>query len=234
MNKKTGLKLIEELKNDPKKFYDEGKSYQLSQAYYKGLSKDTLRPLFYIDNKWVKRIAVWVTSELGADSVYLFKEVLEQINDGDPYVCGYALEMVAAYAKGEYFNDFINVFSFLENENQQIRLSVMGTISALPVWRLREAYEYLADKKIYGESHKKGFLSLIGVDDITPFEVAQMLGNDDAIIRKYGVMTADKLYKKHPEIIKEAVNNTDSDVGEFSKRTINAEIEFNRIMGIGG
>ena len=67
MNKTAGDFLINSLTNDPEKFYNEGKSYELLQEYFKGFSKDTLRILLISKDKWIKRVAIWITSELGVE-----------------------------------------------------------------------------------------------------------------------------------------------------------------------
>lgn len=230
MNEKTGLNLIESLKNDPEKFYNEGKSYQLLQEYYKGLPKDTLRSLFYFESKWIRRAAVWITSELGENGIDLLKEVLTQINDSDHYICGYALQIVAAHACNEYIDDFIKVFSFLEHSNQKIRFIVMDIISGLSVSRIQEACEYSENKKLLSDSHKKGLLSLLNINTLALSEITKMIDSDDAVIRKYGVIIAEKLYKKYPQIINEAVNVQDLDISEFSKIVVETKIQLGQLI----
>lgn len=215
----TGFRLIEELKNDPEKFRKGGeKSYSLLEEYFKGFPIDTLRQLFYSENKTIRQIAIWITSELGEkENTDLMKEIAMLMNDDDTYIRYQALQIVAHYANGEYFDDFIRVFSFLEDSNQKIRTLVMYILSVLSGQRIHKAYRYLENKEIYNNSHKKGLLSLINVHVLTPSEITQMINSDDAITRKYGIIAAAKLYKKFPQILNEAVNAKDSDVKEFAK-----------------
>jgi len=222
MNETIGLKLIEDLKNDPEKFCKGEKSYQLLQEYYNGLSKDTLRALFYFENKWIRQVAVWITYELGRNGSDLMEEVLTQISDSDASISCFALQIVASHAHGEYIDDFMKVFSLLEHPDQKIRLFVMNIISGLSDPRIHEACVYMENKRIYNNTHKKGLLFLLDVNVLTSSEITQMMDSDDAIIRKYGIIGATKLYKKYPQIISEAVNAHDLDVREFSKIVVGA------------
>jgi len=230
MDETMGFSLVEYLKNDPEKFFNEGKSYQLLQEYFRGFSKDTLRELFYYENRWIRRVAVWITSELGIDGSDLLKEVLTQINDSDIYICSYALEIIANCARGEHIDDFMRVFLFLDHDNQKIRISVMNIISNLSGTRILEACAYLAKKKNFSDSHEKGLSFLLDVNELTYTEIIRMIESADAITRKYGIIVAKKLYDKYPGIVNEAVNNQDLDVREFSKQVVAVKIEFDRFM----
>jgi len=225
MNEIVGLRLIEELKNDPKKFYDDRKSYQLLQAYYKGLSKDTLRELLRHHDKRIRQTALWITSELGRNAGDLLKEVVSCIDDDDVFICYHALKIVSSAASGEYMDDFIRVFTFLEHRVQNLRILVMLIISGLSSQRINEAYAYSASEKILNDSHEKGLLFLLNVNTLTACDITQMISSDDAVIRKYGAIVAEKLYKKYPEIINEALNSEDSDVREFSGTIVDAKNE---------
>lgn len=56
---KTGLELIDELKNDPEKFCKErGKATKLLEEYYDGLSMETLRELLCSQNIFIKEVAL--------------------------------------------------------------------------------------------------------------------------------------------------------------------------------
>jgi hypothetical protein len=229
MDETMGLRFIEELKNDPEMFCKERKPYALLQEYFKGFSKETLRALFYFENKDIRQVAIWITSELGRNGIDLLKEVVTQVNDADPHIRFWAMEIVAHFAFGEYFDEFIKVISYLEHSDQKIRRSVMLIISGLSGSRIHEACVYLANKNILSDSHKKGLLSLVDVNALTPPEITHMIESDDAIIRKYGIVAARKLYKKYPQIIDEAMNAQDLDVREFSKIAVGAKSKSGRI-----
>jgi len=226
MDETIGLKLIEELKDDPEKFRKERKSYQLLQEYFKGLSKETLRELLCFQDKNIKQTALWITSELGRTASDLLKEVVPHMNDDDDLICYYALGIVSRYANDEYIDDFLRVFTFLEHSNQEIRTTAMLVISNLSGPRIHEAYVCLTNKKNLNDSHEKGLLALINVNALTASEVTHMINSDDDIIRKYGVIAAKKLYEKYPEIINEATNAEDLDIRDFSRTIVQAEAEY--------
>lgn len=145
------------------------------------------------------------------------------MNDDDPIICYYALQIVACTPNSEYTDDFMRVFTFLEHSNQKIRQLVMFLISNLSSSRIQEAYEHSINKKSFNSPHEKGLYSLINFNNLTSPEVGAMINNDDAIIRKYGIIVARKLYDKYPEIINKSVNHQDLDIQVFSKDEVRAK-----------
>src|SRR5439155_23908582 len=97
----TGQQLIQELLEDPTRFYESGKTYELLQAYFGGFPLVTLRPLLAHSERMVKRAAVWVTSEIGDDGRSLIHDVIPLIRDDDRFIQYYALETVTVWSVGE-------------------------------------------------------------------------------------------------------------------------------------
>lgn len=230
MDETNGLRLIELLKKDKEKFRKEHGGYQLLQEYFYGLSKETLRDLLSYEDKDIKALALWIISELGKTATDLLGEVVSQMNDDDPIICYYSSEMAAFYGTDKYMDDFMRVFGFFEHSNAKIRTLSMSIISRLSASRIQEAYTYLVNNKILGDSHEKGLLSLIHINTLTPSDITAMITSDDSIIRKYGVIAARKVYEKYPKIIKESVNSEDLDVQDFSKTTVQAKAETAQLL----
>ncbi|MDR2889976.1 MAG: hypothetical protein LBV33_09110 [Lachnospiraceae bacterium] len=155
MNEKVALKFIKQLKNDPERFTNEGRAYQLLQEYFAGFSIETLRELLCSQNNLIRQTALWIVSELGEEAGVLLKEVVPHMDDDDRQIAYYALEIVADIADGEYLTDFIRVFTFLEHSDPQMRLSVMLIVSGLSVRRIHEAYRYAVKEKMSNAPHKK-------------------------------------------------------------------------------
>lgn len=229
MNETRAKTLLDNLKNDSEKFYNDGKSYELLQEYFKGFSKDTLRTLFHSKDKWARRVAIWITSELAAEGSDLLEDVLAQINDDDEYICSYALEIIANCAHDEHIKAFVNVFFLLDASNQKTKMSVMNIISNLPISRINEAFIYIKSMDNYDISHKQGLLSLINLNSLTHSDITLMIENENPIIRKYGTIIAKKLYKKYPQIINDATHNQDFDVRRFSEQVIETERVFEQL-----
>lgn len=218
MDDARGLELIEELKENTEKFRKEGRAYQLLQEYFDGLSKETLRDLLCCENKRIKQLALWIVTELGKTAKDLLEDVVAQMNDSDPYVCYYSSKIVACYGTDKYMDDFMRIFSFFEHPNAEIRVLSMFVVSDLSDFQTKKAYDYLINNRVLDDSHKRGLLALINANILTTSEVIAMINDSDSIIRKYGIIAAAKVYKKHPEIIKESVNSKDFDVQDFSRR----------------
>ena len=224
MNTKKGLKLIESLKNDPKKFCEQGKEYPLLVEYFRGLPIETLRPLFYFEDKQIKHTAIWIASELGSKQGWpLLKEALMLFNDNnsDTYSIYLAADVIVNCAHGEYLCEFVKTILLLEHADPVLRQLTILRISGLSKDRIQDAYGYMVNRKGY-DDHEKGLLALLHIDEITPLEVTQMINSDKVLDRKYGIAIARKLYRKYPQIIHDAVNHQDSDVSEFAKVDISA------------
>lgn len=229
MDETNGLRLIEKLKEDTENFGGEDQ-YQLLEEYFNGLSKETLHDLLCNENKLIRKISLWIISELGRTAIDFLEEVVPQMNDDDPVICYYASEMVACYATDKYMDDFMRVFAFFEHSNPKIRRLSMRNISNLTDSRIKEAYAYSVNNKNLSDSHEKGLLSLININTLTISDITAMLNSDDGVIRKYGVIAASKVYEKYPEIIKESVNSEDLDVRHYSEIKVRVEAEMAQLM----
>ncbi len=222
MDEKRGLALIEELKRDAEKFCQGGNNaYELLHEYYQGLSYETLRELLCSQDKRVRQCALWMASEL--DSDVFIKEVVPQMYDDDPLICYYAMEIIACYSGEEYTEDFLRIFTFFEHPDFKIRKYAIFLISNLSIEIVHKAYECPDNQNILNDSHKKGLLSLVHMDNLTATEITDMLNSDDDVIRRYGIIAATKLYEKYPEIVKEAVNADDLHVQEQARVIMQAK-----------
>lgn len=226
MDETNGLRLIEKLKQDPENFRKERRGYQLLEAYFNGLSTDTLHDLLRYEDKYIRELTLWIISELGETTAKDFlEEAAIQMNDDNPAIYYRSSEIVACYGTDKYMDDFMRVFAFFEHSNAKIRDLSMFIISGLSE-RLKEAYAYSVSGKILGDSHEKGLLSLIHINTLTASDITAMLNSDDSIIRKYGVIAAGKVYEKYPDIIQESVNSEDLDVQEYSKTRVAVEAKM--------
>lgn len=219
-------RLIEKLKKDTENFGGEDQ-YQLLQEYFYGLSTETLHDLLCYEDKLIRKITLWIISELGKETAEDFlEEAASQMSDADPFIFRYSSEIIACYGTGKYMDDFMRIFVFFEHSNDKIRRISIRRISLLSDSRLKEAYAYSVSNKILSDSHEKGLLSLIHINVLTASDITAMLNSDDSIIRKYGVIAAAKVYEKYPDIIKEAVDSEDLDVREYSKTEVEAKAKM--------
>ena len=220
MDETKGLRLIEKLKKDTEEFGGEDQ-YQLLEEYFHGLSIETLHDLLCYEDKLIRKIALWIISELGeATAEDFLEEAASQMNDDDPLICYYSSEMVACYGTDKYMDNFMRIFDFFEHSNAKIRTLSMYNISKLTDSRIKEAYAYSVSNKILSDSHEKGLLSLMHIDTLTASDITAMLHSDDSVIRKYGVIAASKVYEKYPEIINESVTSEDLDVQDYAKTEV--------------
>ncbi len=221
----NGLWLIEKLKTDPE-FRKAGRGYQLLEAYFDGLSTETLHDLLRCEDKYIKGLALWIISELArAVPRDFLEEAASLMSEEDPVIYFHSSEIIAWYGRHKYMDDFMRIFMFFEHPDAKIRRMSMYRISQLSDSRLKEAYAYSVSNKILGDSHEKGLVSLMHINTLTASDIRTMLNSGDSIIRKYGAIAVLKVYKKYPELIREFVNSEDADVREYIKPKLAVEAE---------
>lgn len=220
MRKSKALQLVNELYDNSSKFYDNGNSYQLLQEYFNGYPIDTLIPLLSHKDPWIKRVAVWIVSELGIKGFSLIDDVIPLLYDDDRYVIYHALEIITVCSVRENIKNFPIVVPFIESNDDVIRILAMRLISNADSEQLQAGMVFFDSKDSSHQLHYEGLLKLLDFNQLTHKEVFFMINNREPLIRKYGIMVAKKLFKKFPNLIIDAMSNTDPDISTFSKEVI--------------
>ena len=68
MKNEIGYELIENLLFDPSDFFNQGKTYDLLDNFFKGLPVETLIPLLTSSEIDVQKSAIWIASELASNA----------------------------------------------------------------------------------------------------------------------------------------------------------------------
>ena len=186
MNNPSGAKLIEELLESPYIFFNQGKSYQLLQEYFNGFSLETLRPLFYNDDLFVKRVAIWITSELGYNGTILIDDAITLLKEDDRYIKYYALEVIAICSIDKNVQKFIKVVQFLECEDVVLCDLAASLISNANHFQLEKCAEYFGEKEFYNKFHYEGLSKLLKSHTVTQKQLELMLCSDNPLTRRYG------------------------------------------------
>lgn len=211
-----GIQLIEELYTDSSKFYKQGKSYQLLQKYFEGFPLESLRPLLSSKDTLIRKVAIWIISELGTDGCFI-NDIIPLVNDEDRYIKYHALEIIAMCSTNKNNGEFIILFPHLESTDDVIRILTMRLISNANMLQLEMSAKYFGLKETYNKLHLEGLLKLIEIDSITYEQVLMMINSDEPLSRKYGVIAAKRLYNRYPDLINEAMISDDQDIVKFSK-----------------
>lgn len=217
----NGYKLIEMLKSNPEKFCY---GYQLYEEYRRGLDLNTLHLLLHTQNNEIKRVAIWILSELGTyGGDILLNDALELLNDEDSYIVSYAYEIVANCA---YDDDYMKLFEALAHKDQKIRIDVMSLFGVCPDFRLRQILEYLDRKSL--SLYQECIAFLLKADIIEEADIMKMLNSNNSIKRKFAIIMAGKVYYKYPEIINKSIFNEDEDIRYYSELKMKVEKTYNR------
>jgi len=212
MKNTSSIKLIDELLDNPSEFYNQGKSYLLLQEYFKGLSLETLRPLFSHIDVFVRRVAIWITSELGINGDYLIDDAIALLKDDDIGIKHDALEVIAVCSVGEHVEKFVNIVMFFENENETLCNLAMLLVSNATHFQLEGCVRFFGNKTSYNEFHCYGLTKLLEIHDgLTNLremdavkqaeffcnsdeQIKSMLCSCEPLLRRYGIVIAKKKF----------------------------------------
>lgn len=178
--------LISDLKKNPESFFDDGKSYDLLQEYFKGLALDSLNGLLVHENIIVRRVAIWIFSELGGTVVGLEENLKTLLQEDDRYIKYHALESVMMLSSCGSPNLFSYIISALESGDAVIRKLGMYLISNASNAQLNEAVEYFS--KAHNQAHVEGLKFLLDDKSKLDGQVDEMLCNSNEIFKRYGVI----------------------------------------------
>lgn len=217
--KSEAIQLIEELYADSSKFYELGKSYQLLQKYFDGFPIESLRPLLSSRDQLIRKVAIWIISELGTDSGFI-NDIIPLVNDEDRYIKYHALEIIAMCSTNKNIEKFILLFPHLVSDDEVIRILTTRLISNAYMQQLEMSAKYFGLKESYNKLHLEGLLKLIEIESITSEQVLLMINSDEPITRKYGVISAKKLYSRNPDLVNKAMSSDDYDIVKFAKEVV--------------
>src|SRR5947209_7036251 len=96
----SGETLLRDLQDDPGKSFDQGRAYDLLQAYFHGFPLDTLRPFLKSESLPARKAAAFVVSELGGQARELVDDVISLLGSHDRYLCYHALEVLSVCCDG--------------------------------------------------------------------------------------------------------------------------------------
>src|SRR5690242_6497348 len=113
--------LLRDLFDDPKRFYDEGRSYALLQAFFGGAPVEGLRPLLNSDLFFVRRVGIFVVAELGIGAQDLLDDVIPFLEASDRYLKYYTMEVVAVCSQGSMAPKFGLVVQMLDGDDEVLR-----------------------------------------------------------------------------------------------------------------
>ncbi len=223
----TGEQLIQELVANPTRFTKEGKGLELLREYFEGFSLETLRPLLSNSDLKVRKEAVAILSELGTQGCDLLDAVVLLVNDLDLSIKYDALECIMVCSVGQNAGEFLHVLRSMESNVEVLRILAMRLSSNADPLQLQAAFQGLETFDFKEDIHKKGLITLLNSDFLDTKEILSMIDDNEALTRKYGAITAKRLFGKYPELIRYALLSKDSDVQKFAKDFIDLQKKNN-------
>ncbi|XXT17244.1 hypothetical protein WME94_44165 [Sorangium sp. So ce429] len=207
--------LIDDLLTDPQRFDEDGRAYALLQRYFAGLPLDTLRPLLRSDNVFVQRTASFIASELGSKISSVIDDVVPLVNSSDMHVQWYAMEALTVCARGEHVEKFAHVVEMLENPESPLRRLAMRLVANAELPQLEAARRHFEFAGQRHGKHQQGLLALIAGNRIGPAVIVAMLGDGDALVRRYGAIAARRLMREYPDLISHVRSTEDPELHNF-------------------
>ena len=205
MKENKGYQLIEDLKSNPIAFSKFGKSYDLLQEYFGGLSLETLIPLLQSDDLAIQRPTIWVISELAGNGCSLLPYVLRLVDSADDYIRYYALECILLCAKGRYIKEFVHLIRSVDDDSSSIKILAMKLLANAEDIQLRTGLELVVEYQIENyQIHWLGLSSLLNHDQLEDHAIIDMLNSKIPLTQQYGVMVAGRRYENSPEFLKDS------------------------------
>lgn len=198
--------LIRELLVEPARFQ---KGFKLLQAYWKGASPETLRPLLRSADLNVQREAVWVAAELGLRACPLLHDVVPLIDSGDRYLALHAMESVTLCATGDRAPEFVHVVSRLEDADEVLRTLAMFLMSNAEILQIAAS----VDSGLH-RGHEEG-LRLVLDSSASDEAVLAFIHSAEPLSRRYGAIAAARLYEKNPRLVDEVRTLEDAEMDSF-------------------
>ncbi|MBI2374004.1 MAG: hypothetical protein HYV07_08400 [Deltaproteobacteria bacterium] len=221
MEVEAGRGLICDLLADPRRFNDDGRAYDLLQAYFEGLAVETLRPLLRSADPLVRRVAVFVASELGGQAADVIHDVIPLLESGDRYLQYHAMEVLTVCCGGEHAGEFAHVARQLESADDVLRALAMRLVARADVSQF-EAARRLVARDANSRTHQEGLQILAAGEGVEPGPVAAMIGNADPLLRRYGAIAAKRLLARLPSLMSEVGASDDGDLRRFYHEAANA------------
>jgi|ERR1043166_5524737 hypothetical protein len=205
-----GDRLIRELLNDPTHF----NGNELLKEYFDGFPLGTLRPLLSSSDRMVRRVAVWVASELGKDGKQLISDAVSLLHDGDPYIRFYALDTIAVCSLAEEADKYMHVVRALEDSDEGVRSEAMFLMSNANLPELKAALGAFGAEGEPNELHMRGVSQLL-TEHVDAAEISGMIDSPEPLLRKYGAIAAWRCRDRFPDLISNLAPSTDPDIRKF-------------------
>lgn len=188
---------------------------ELLNEYFKGYPLATLRPLLSSTNKEVRRIAVWLVSELGSRGEFLMDAVQKLLNaEDDRYIRFYALDMIAACCAATKPVPYHALVRSLEDPDQCIRGHAMFLISNADQHLLEATLESNPDFHPSTQQHIEG-LTLLTTPHVSAAEIMKNLNAARPLIRRYAAIAAWRSRATSPDLLPRLAAASDDDIQAF-------------------
>ncbi|MCB9574281.1 MAG: hypothetical protein H6709_19545 [Kofleriaceae bacterium] len=165
-------------------FDERGRANELLQAYFEGLSTETLRPLLRSQDLWGLRSASFIAAELGPRSQPLLEDVIPLLASDDRHVQNYAMEVLTSCCTGAHAECFAHVVRKLASADEGIRKQALDQVARASRAQLEGALNVL--ERLPGPpAHTHGLRVLLATDGRAVNVARAMSGDVDPLVRAY-------------------------------------------------
>ncbi len=184
-----------------------------------GLPLETLSPLLSSDNSVVRRVAVWIASELGEQGRPLIGNAIALITDEDRYIRFHASEVLAVCSLAEDIDSYEYVVRLLEDRDDAVRVHVMFLMSNANVSQLKAAARSFGSTAPSDDLHRMGLSQLVA-DRPDNGTISGMIDSVQPLLRKYGAIAAWRSRAQFPELFSGLEFIADPDLKSFWKQRV--------------
>jgi len=183
--------LIAQLLDDPKGFDERGAAYSLLQEFFQGYPTTALRDLLRHSDIHVRRVAMFIASELGIRARPLLGDVLPLVQDRTRYIAYHAMEVAAVCCVDSDAEGFACVVLSLEQDDEVLRSHAMRLVSRAEVAQLEAARDAIAASRETAQAalHLQGLSMLLSAER-TDVDVRRDLASAEPLRRRYAAIEA--------------------------------------------
>lgn len=175
--------LITAMKQAPKAFFESGKCDDLLKEFYFYSDRACLIPLLQTDDVYIKRMAIWLISELADDAAELVEHIIPLIENSDRATAYYAYESLTSISDVDH--DVARyIVSAIHHEDHVISVLGMYLLSNMSDRNLAVARAHFES---HGEQEQKAGLDVLldGAETFGSKRIRMALSSMDSLQARF-------------------------------------------------
>jgi len=210
----SGTDLVKTIMNSPDDPNIGILANELLTAFKRGYPVEELRQLLLSRNDEVAKIGAWIASELGKKGERFLGDAVALLRHPVKNVRFFAVDCILCWAGPSNGRELASVIPLMDDSESSVRWKVMDFLSLASFEQLEAVLSYLYAMEANSE-HVSGLQWLLGPKGSSPEEVSSAMRSQNALLRKYGIVSAVRLPERTRDLLSSASSDDDPAVNQF-------------------